>query len=200
MTVTLAVSNRDPKLTTTQLRTTGFIPAIVYGPKQPNLPLTVEKKVFDKLFKTAGESTVVTLVGLPKPIEVLVHSVNFNPVQGGIQHVDFYAIEQGKEMTTHVALEFVGESAVEKGGGMVSKILHEVEVTCMPDVLPAHLTVDVSQLTEIDQKIHISDLTLPSGVKIHAAADDVVALAVAGGRDEVDEEVAEAVVVPALPE
>lgn len=184
MTLSLHVTPRDEKQSTKSVRASGSIPAIVYGPKQPSVSVTLEKKEFDALFKQAGESTIVVLQGLKKPVEVLIHDVDFSPTKGGIQHVDFYAVEAGKEITTNVTLEFVGESPVEKVGGMVSKIMHEVEVVCMPSVLPAHITVDISTLVDIDQKIHVSDLVLPKGVTIENDPTDVVALTVSGGAEE----------------
>jgi large subunit ribosomal protein L25 len=140
---------------------------------------------------------MITLQGLPKSIDVLIHEVDFNPTKGGIMHVDLYAVEAGKEITTDVQLEFVGESPVEKVGGMVSKILHEVEVTCMPSVLPAHIEVDISSLTAVDEKIHVSDLVVPKGVVIENEPTDVVALAVAGGASEEAEEAEAAEATPA---
>ena len=166
-----------------------MIPAVVYGPKQVNLSITVDRKEFEKIFKEAGESSVVTLKGLSQPIDVLIHEVAFNPVRNEIQHIDFYALEMGKEITTDVPLEFVGEAeAIEKIGGMINKVLHEVEVTCQPADLPHNIEVNISVLTEIDAKILVSDLVLPKGVKIETPMNEVVAI-VAGARAEEPEEV-----------
>ncbi len=199
MTITLPVAKRDMAVSAKAVRRSDLLPAIIYGPKQSNESITVAKGVFEKLFKTAGESTIIQLTGLAKPIDVLVHSVDFSPTKGGIRHVDFYAIEKGKAITAHVGLEFVGESPVEKKGGLISKILHEVEVTCMPDVLPAHITVDISVLTEFDQKIHVSELVIPKGVVIENHADEVVVLAAAPRIEIVSDEMPETE-VPEVPE
>ncbi len=200
MTHTLNTVVRDMNVSAQTIRKSELIPGVVYGPKQANLSVTVERAAFEKLFKSAGESTIIVLKGLEKPVEVLIHDVDFSPTKGGIQHVDFYAVEQGKEMTTHVALEFVGESTVEKIGGMVSKVMHEVQVTCMPSALPAHITFDISVLTELDQKIHVSELVVPKGVVIDNNPEEVVVM-VAHSRVEVVEdipvEVAATEVVPA---
>lgn len=188
MTITLPVAKRDMTVSTKAVRALQQLPAVVYGPKQETVNITLEKGVFEKLFKTAGESTIIQLTGLAEPIDVLVHSVDFSPTQGGIQHVDFYAVEKGKAITTPVSLEFVGESEVEKMGGLISKVLHEVEVTCMAEVLPAHITVDISTLTDVDQKIHVSDLVVPKGVVIENSADEVVVMSTAGRVEAVSDE------------
>ena len=166
-----------------------MIPAVVYGPKQVNLSITVERKEFEKIFKEAGESSVITLKGLEKPLDVLIHDVAFNAVRSEVQHIDFYALEVGKELTTDVPLEFIGESTVEKIGGMINKILHEVKVTCLPANLPHNIEVDISTLTEIDDKILVSDLIIPKGVKIDTPVNEVVVI-VAKEREEEPEEVA----------
>jgi large subunit ribosomal protein L25 len=178
MTHTLNAVLRDMNVSSKSIRTSELIPGVVYGPKQSTICVTVERGAFEKLFKTVGESTIITIAGLAKPVDVLIHGVDFSPTKGGIQHVDFYAVEQGKEMTAHVALEFVGESDVEKIGGMINKVMHEVQVTCMPNVLPAHITVDVSVLTELDQKIHVSELSVPKGVVVENRPEEVVVLVV----------------------
>ncbi len=196
MTHTLNAVLRDMNVSSKAIRNSDQIPGVVYGPKQANLSVTVERGAFEKLFKAAGESTIIVLKGLEKPVEVLIHDVDFSPTKGGIQHIDFYAVEQGKEMTAHVAIEFIGETEVEKIGGMVSKIMHEVQVTCMPKDLPAHFTVDISVLTELDQKIHVSDLVVPKGVVIGNGPEEVIAV-VGHSRVEVEEEVTEAVEAPA---
>jgi large subunit ribosomal protein L25 len=166
------------------LRKAGSIPAVVYGPKQEPLAVSVEKSVFEKLLKEAGESTVINLVGLGEEIEVLVHEVSFNPAKGGVEHVDFYAIEKGKEITVHVPLEFIGEAPAVKKGGSLTKVLHEIEVTCKPSALPQHIEVDVTPLDDFEKQIHVKDLVVPNGVKVENDGEEVVALV-----QEVQEEV-----------
>lgn len=177
MTFSLAVearTERGKKLTA--LRTAGKLPGIMYGPKEEATPISIDRVTFEKLFKEAGESSVITLTGLKAPKEVLVHDVAFDPTRGGIVHVDFYAIEAGKEITVHVPLEFVGEAPATKQGGTLTKVLHEIEVTCVPANLPQHITVDVSMLDSFEKQIHVRDLTFPKGVSISNDPDDVVAL------------------------
>ena len=188
MTITLPVAKRDMNMTAKAVRTSAHIPAVVYGPTHLTENITVEKSLFEKVVKSAGESTIIQLTGLAKPVDVLIHEVDFSAARGGIIHVDFYAIEKGKAITAHVGLEFTGTAPVEETGGVISKILYEVSVTCMPDVLPAHITVDLSFLTEIDQKIHVSDLVIPKGVVIDNGADEVVVMATAARVEEVSDE------------
>lgn len=180
MTVKLAIQPR----TKVPENKAEFITAVVYGPKFPSTSIFVNKKAFDKTFKEAGESVIIELEGLDKPVEVLIKDVAFSPTKGGIQHVDFYALEMGKEITTHIPLHFINEAPASKLGAVLNKVLHEVTVVCKPSDLPSHLDVDLGLLVNLEDQIHISDLVAPAGVKIDEEPNDIVALA-----EEVKEEV-----------
>ncbi len=175
MTVTLPI---EARVTTKQgvIDLKNHIPGIVYGPQQTPVPIVVNRKEFEKIFKVAGESTVIELSGLPKPVSVLVKDVSFAPTKGGIVHVDFYALEKGKEIVTHVPLHFVGEAPVTKLGGVVNKVLHEVTVSCQATDLPAHIDVDLSSLANAEARLTIADIATPSGVRIVGLAEEVVAV------------------------
>lgn len=177
MTITLAVTTRDESKNAVQLRKEGVVPGVVYGPKQEPVLISVPSKEFGKVLEEAGESTIVELTGLKEPAEVLIKDVDFDPTKQGIRHVDFYAIERGKEITVTVPLEFVGVSPAEKGGiGSVTKALHEVEVTCRPSLLPAEIEVDISVLATENDMIHVSDLKVAEGVTIENDATETVAV------------------------
>jgi large subunit ribosomal protein L25 len=190
MTVTLNAEKRDETKSAKSLRTAGILPGVVYGPKQAPLSVALSKKEFDKVFKTAGESTVIDLTGLGSPMQVLVKDVDFAPTKGGIMHVDFYAIEKGKKITATVPLDLVGESPAVKDGGVINHILHEIEVTCMPADLPSHIDVDISGLAEIGAQIHVSDLKIGKGVEIDLDAEEVVVLIGEPAPEEVEAPVA----------
>ena len=198
MTVTLEVTKRDERgKQLANLRKEGKLPAVVYGPKEESQALTLDHKIFDKVFREAGESTIITLKGLKEDTEVLVQDVAFDPVRGGVTHVDFYAIERGKELTTNVSFEFVSEAPIEKTGATVTKVMHGVDVTCRPSLLPSHIEVDLTVLTEIDSHIQIKDLDIPEGVKVEAEPDDMVAT-VSAAREEEPEPEIEAVDMDAI--
>ncbi len=174
MTVKLAVTPRTGKAY--KARREGTVPGIVYGPKQESVTVAVSRSAIEKTVREAGESTIIVLEGIGEPVEVLIHDVSFNAEKGGIEHVDFYAIEAGKELTVDVPLEFIGEAPATKQGGSLTKVLHEVEVTCRPADLPQHIDVDVSTLVDFESQIHVRDLVLPKGVKVENDPEEVVAL------------------------
>lgn len=187
MTVTLHAEKRTARGKKLEaLRKEGKLPAVIYGPKEEATALMLEKAAFDKVFKEAGESTVIVLEGLGDEKEVLVHDVAFDAAKGGAIHVDFYAIEKGKEVTVDVPLEYIGEAPAVKQGGSLTKVLHQVEVTCKPAALPQHIEVDVSSLVDFETQIHVRDLNAGAGVTIENDPDEVVALV-----QEVEEEAEE---------
>ena len=177
MSYSLAVETRTihgKKLTA--LRDAGKLPVVLYGPKEASQSLSVDKRAFEKVLHEAGESSIVTLTGLGTTKDVLIHDVAFDPRKGGVVHADFYAVEAGKEITVGVPLEFVGEAPAVKLGGTLTKVLHEIEVTCLPKDLPQHIEVDVSLLDTFEKQIHVSDLKIPKNVTVENDGEDVVVL------------------------
>lgn len=187
----LTVEKRDTNANTNELRRKGLLPAVVYGRSEESTPISVDRKVFEKLFREAGESTVITLKGLGSAKEALIHEVAFHPVSGQALHADFYAIEKGQTVTVSVPLEFEGvSSAVKDLGGVLVKVMHELEIECQPKDLPQHIVVDISKLKTLDDQIMVKDLKLPLSAKITVEADEVVAL-VTGAQEETEEETEE---------
>jgi large subunit ribosomal protein L25 len=196
MTTVLQIEKRED-ISVDAVRSAGKVPAVVYGPKQEAMNIAVDAQVFQKTLEEAGESTIITLEGAGDAIEVLIHDVAFHPVKGGVQHVDFYAIERGKELTVTVALEFEGEAPAEDKGLNVNHVLHEIEVTTRPSLLPSHITVDVSGLVDEDSHILVKDLKVAEGVKIDTDPEQVV-VNVSLPREEEPEEPTEAVDMNAI--
>ncbi len=160
------------------LRDAGTLPGVMYGKKEAPVSLSLSRKVFEKLFSTAGESTIITLKGLSGDKDVLVQDVALDPVTGAAIHVDFYAVESDKLLQVHVPIEFEGEAPVLKAGdAILTKVLHEIEVECLPRHLPQHVTVDVSVLAAIGDTIHVSDIKLPANVTAVGNPEDVVVVA-----------------------
>jgi large subunit ribosomal protein L25 len=164
----------------------GHIPAVVYGPKQEPISISLEEKTFDKIRKAAGESTILELIGLAEPIEVLIKGIDFSPIRIEMIHVDFYAFERGKDMTTTVSIDLIGEAPAEKNNvGSVTKVMQEITVTCRPSALPSRIEVDISVLAEASDKITVADLPALEGVTYDAEAEETVAV-VSVASDEVD--------------
>ncbi|HVW71939.1 MAG TPA: 50S ribosomal protein L25 [Candidatus Paceibacterota bacterium] len=155
----------------------GKIPAVVYGPKQNATPITLSAGEFEKVFRTAGESSVIELTGVEAaPLQVLVHDVDNDPVSHRPRHVDFYAIEKGAKVEVAVPLTFVGESPAVKAGNNLVKVIHELEIEAAPADLPHDIEVDISVLANVGDQIHVKDIKLPKGVEAKVDGEEVVAL------------------------
>lgn len=169
------------------VRATGNIPAVFYGPKAESTPITVNGPEFIKVWRQAGESSVITLTGLGEDHDALIHDISKDPVKDTVTHVDFYVIEKGKKVQVAVPLEFVGEApAVKTLSGVLIKVIHELEIEAMPKDLPHAIEVDISSLVDFDAQIKVSDIKLPAGVTAEIDGDEVVAL-VSAPKEETEE-------------
>ena len=159
------------------LRKNGFVPAVMYGNSSKAQALSVRTGDFLRTWKKAGESTIVDLKvegGLTK--NVLIHEVTVDPVTSAQVHVDFYEVAADRMIKTHVQIEFQGESdAVKSLGGVLLKIMHEVEIEALPKDLPHALHADLSQLKTFADHIVIKDISVPRGVTLLGSLDAVVA-------------------------
>jgi large subunit ribosomal protein L25 len=194
----LTVTKRDSKKSPKALRQEGMLPAVIYGRKEESTPIAVDRKVFEKLFHTAGESTVITIKGLGDEKDALIHEVTVDPVTGALVHADFYAIAKGQTVTVSIPVEFDGEAAAVKNGvGTLVKVIHEIEIECQPRDLPKEIRVDVTRLATLEDKITVADIAFPASAKVSANPEDVIAM-IAEVKEEPVEEVAPATDLSAI--
>lgn len=186
--LTLEVKARSAKENLVTLRKSGFMPAVYYGKKQESTPVAIPLSAFLKVFRQAGESTVVTLKGPDGSIDTLIHEVDFDPVLGTPRHADFYVFEKGKKLEVAVPIEFIGVApGVKDLGGLLVKVLHEIKIESLPQDLPQQLEVDISGLVEIGNQILASEIILPKGVTLIENPEEVVAL-ISAPKEEKEEE------------
>ena len=174
---TLDITKRENIGKASKRRENGNMPAVFYGRKEESTPISLSQKVFEKVWKTAGESSVILLKGVGDEKEALIHTVDFHPVSGEPRHVDFYIIEKGKKVTVSVPLEFIGEApAVKELSGILVKVMHELEIEVLPKELPQQIEIDISKLKDFDSRILVSDIALPESATPTASLDEVTAL------------------------
>lgn len=178
---------RAGKRALTSLRSEGFMPAVIYGRKEKTASIKISQHDFKKIFKMAGESSIVSIKGLGDEKQVLIHDVDFDPVTSEPRHVDFYAIEKDKKISVKVPLEFIGEApAVKELGGILVKALHELEIEVLPKDLPHSIEVNISPLKDFETSLYVKDIKLPEGVVALTSLDEAVASA-AEAREEIEE-------------
>lgn len=172
---TLHADVRNPASKNADLRNSGQVPAVFYGFKRETTPIVVKKIDFTKIFKEVGETNTLTLETPSGSFDALVHDIQHDPVTNEPIHIDFLAVDMTKEIEVDVPLEFVGESAAAKGGGVLVKSLHEVKVSALPKNVPHGISVDLSALATMDSVITLKDIALPAGVTLVDDAETVVA-------------------------
>lgn len=185
----LKIEKREEIGKPNKLRKEGKLPAVFYGAKEDSTPITVSERDFEKVWKEAGESTVITLSGVGEPKEVLIHDIDFDPVKDTPRHADFYVLEKGKKTHVKVPLEFIGVApAVKELGGTLVKVLHEIEIEVLPKDLPHNLEIDISNLTDFESRVFVKDIKLPESALLMIGADEIVALVSEAVEEKEEEE------------
>lgn len=166
MSFTLSASARTEK--GAKIRNKTVIPAVVYGAGSDTGSLALDYKQFAKLYKEAGEASLIDLsIDGKNQGKVLIHDIQYDPVTDLIMHVDLRRIDMNKPMTAMVKLYFIGESPVIKEqGGTVVRHLEEVQVRCLPKDLISRIDVDLSALKTFEDVVRIKDLPVSQGVEI----------------------------------
>jgi len=183
-----------------KLREQGLIPAVIFGQGDESKNIELNYVQFDKIYKEAGENTIVDLSVDGKLEKVLISEVHYDPVKNRLIHVDFHKIKMDEEINANVELTFVGESkAVKEEGGSIIHNISEVEIRCLPGDLIHEIIVDVSALATFEDIIKISDLKIPAKVEIADHEPEDIVASVARIQEEKEEAPAPVVEEGAVP-
>ena len=179
-----------------RLRRQGLVPAILYGAGRPPRMLAFDhNKVIREMENESFYSSVLNIKVGDKSQAAVLKDVQRHPAKPLIMHMDLQRIVEDEAIRMNVPLHFVGEDVapgVKMGGGAVSHLMSDVEVSCLPKDLPEFIEVDVSEL-ELNAMLHLSDLKLPGGVEIPQLAQGpehdhaIVSIQVRKGREEAEE-------------
>ncbi len=154
-----------------RLRRTGKVPAVIYGGEQAAQSIEMDHKdLFYKLKLEAFHASILSMNVAGKKEQVLLRDIQMHPYKQQVLHVDFQRVDKNKKIHMKVPLHFINAEispGVKTSGGIVSHILTEVDVSCLPADLPEFISVDLAELTA-GHTLHLSDLSLPKGVEIVA--------------------------------
>ncbi|SFZ76099.1 50S ribosomal protein L25/general stress protein Ctc [Chitinimonas taiwanensis] len=154
-----------------RLRHAGKVPGIVYGAGQEPVAIELDhNNLYYAMQNEVFHASVLSLVIDGKAEPVLIRDAQYHPWKQIVMHVDFQRVDATKAIHTKVPLHFInGDSApgVKASGGIVSHVLNEVEVSCLPGKLPEFIEVDLIDL-QAGHSIHLADLKLPEGVELVA--------------------------------
>ena len=177
---------------TRRLRQQGRVPGVVYQSGGPSLALSLPGHDLRRALNE-GRTGVIDLVIDDAPARpVLVKDWQLHPVHLGVLHVDFQQVDLTQEVEAPVTITLVGNSVGVRDGGVLDQPLREVVVSALPDSLPDHLEIDVTELA-IGHSLTVGDITAPAGVTVVSDPETVVASVVAPSSDvgEAAEEIAE---------
>lgn len=150
-----------------RLRRSGKVPGIVYGGEAAPIAIELDHNaLYHHIKLEAFHASILSMAVEGAKEQVLLRDVQMHPFRAEILHVDFQRVAQDKEITIRVPLHFMNaETApgVKVSGGIISHVMNDLEVECLPKNLPAFIEVDLGQL-EAGDSIHLSALTLPAGV------------------------------------
>ncbi|MFN3323146.1 MAG: 50S ribosomal protein L25 [Bryobacteraceae bacterium] len=164
-----------------RLRTRGLIPAVVYGVGQDPVAVAVSPKEMERiLLSTSGHNTIFNLNTNAKASEpVLIADWQHDPIKGSLLHVDLRRVDLAKPISVKVPVHLEGDPrGVKQQGGLMEVVTREIEIHCLPDDIPAHFLIDVSEML-IGQSLRASEVPLSGSMKLLSPPETVIAHVVA---------------------
>ncbi|HSX52791.1 MAG TPA: 50S ribosomal protein L25 [Patescibacteria group bacterium] len=157
------------------LRRDGMTPAVIHDHGQASKVVMAPSVDLLKVYHQAGKHHPLSLTLGKDTYMALIKDADFDPKRNQLRHIVFNAIKQDEKVETEVPIRLLGDIPAEKAGLMVITQLDSVDIEAYPKDLVDELTVDATGLVEIGDKIHVSDIVLPSGVEILTEAEHPIA-------------------------
>ena len=180
-------------------RRAGQLPGIVYGGTKDPQPITLDhNELYHLLKKEVFHSSLLSVEVDGEKETVILRDTQWHPFKQQVLHIDFQRVAADEKIHVKVPLHFIGgddSPAVKLGGCIVSAVINDIDVVCLPGNLPEFITVDLSGL-EVGHSVHVSELKLPADVELvqRGEGDAVVATAlkVRGAAADAEDEGEEA--------
>jgi large subunit ribosomal protein L25 len=156
-----------------RMRRAGKVPGIVYGANEKPVSIEVDHNaLYHQLKHEAFHSRILSVDVNGSKQQVLLRAVQMHPARAQVLHVDFQRVSQTEKIHLKIPLHFINADTapgVKLAGGIVSHVMTEVDVSCLPKDLPEYIEVDLAHL-EAGHSIHVSELKLPAGVEFSGMA------------------------------
>jgi large subunit ribosomal protein L25 len=156
-----------------RLRGSGTVPGIIYGGEGSAQPIELDhNNLYHKLKLEAFHASILSMDVEGQKEPVLLRDVQMHPFKLQVLHIDFQRVDRRKKIHMKVPLHFINADVapgVKLSGGIVSHVLTELDVSCLPKDLPEFISVDLVDLAA-GNTVHLSDLQLPPGVEIPSLA------------------------------
>ena len=171
--VKLEVSKRTTrKKKVNKLRREDIIPGVIFGKGFEPLPVQVQYKDFELLYKKIHGTSMFDLNVEGESMKALVHSLQRDKLNHRIRHIDFHKVDLKEKVSVEVPLVLVGQCALEDDGvGVVSQQAMTLHVKCLPKDIPAEIEVDRALIQTKEGVIHVSDIKLPKGVALASESE-----------------------------
>ena len=200
--VTAEVRETRGKNEARRTRVRGMIPGVVYGAFKDPVSIAVNPKEIVQILRSkTGHNTIfnVNIAGR-ESTPVMVVDEQYDPVKSNLLHVDLKRIDLTKRIRVSVPVGTAGEAkGIKLQGGLLEIVTRSVEIECLPDEIPEHFTVDVSELM-IGMSIRAGDIPMPGNAKLVSNPDSVIAHVVGQRAEEPSPAAAETAATPAEPE
>jgi len=158
-----------------RLRHIGTTPGILYGGEKDSISLEIDsKELFMQFRHEAFHASILSLNLEGKKESVILRDFQMHPVRNNIQHIDFQRINENEKISVKVPFHFVNEDTapgVKIEGGLVSHIMTEIDISCLPKDLPQYIEVDLGELA-MGESIHLSEVTVPEGVELTSLTEE----------------------------
>lgn len=158
-----------------RLRREGDVPAVLYGGGKKNVSIAINHDVlFHSLEKEEFHSAIIIINTDGNKEQAILRDVVRHPYKINILHADFQRVDVTKVLTMTLPIHFIGEEecvGVKISGGVISHLMNEVEIVCLPKDLPESIVLDVTAL-DLNDSLHLSDIALPEGVQITTLMHD----------------------------
>jgi large subunit ribosomal protein L25 len=171
------------------LRATGIVPGVLFGKKTGSIPVQVDAKTLDAVYRQAGRTSIVRVaVDGGTPTSAIIKSLQRHPLTGRALHVDLFALDVTQEMVADIPLVFVGEAPViEQEGAILLAAIDHLKVRALPADLPSSVSVDLAVLVDMDTTIHVRDVATDEKVTVLNDPDELVAKVTPPREEEVEE-------------
>jgi len=191
MAIEIAATSRKAQGTgaSRRLRKANRVPGVVYGTGEAAMIDLDHNTLYFALKKEAFHASVLTLDLDGKKESVLLRDFQMHPFRQQVQHIDFQRVDAKKKIHMKVPLHFINADiapGVKTSGGIVTHVLNDLDIACLPADLPSSIEVDLATLA-LGHSIHVSDVKLPKGVEVaghHHASDAVATVQVPRGHVE----------------
>lgn len=159
------------------LRREGWIPLVVYGAHVQPRHMQAEERALRAVISKAGQNRLIRLdTGDGGQHVVITREIQREPISGNFWHIDFMEISLTEKMDIDIPVVLQGVPPLTKSGeGLLIHGLESVAVRVLPTDLIPEIVVDVSNLVNLNDAVHVSDLKLGDKIEILTSGEEMLA-------------------------